>query len=235
MTDAIVLCGGAGLRLRTANPNVPKSMSTIGGRPFLEILLKQLRRYGFERVILAVGYRKEAIRSHFGTRAFDLSLEYSEEDSPLGTAGALRRAADLVESDLSLVMNGDSYVDVDLEGFVKNHQETNAEASLVVVPKDQRADCGFVSVGEHGQVVEFKEKQFSPGRSYLNGGMYLISRILIFEIPPSTKISLEEEMFPKWIKSGKRVRAFPTSGMCVDIGTPDRYLQAQHMLMDVEK
>src|SRR5262245_4985053 len=107
--DAILLCGGAGLRLRSVIGNAPKGMADVAGRPFLELLLRQLRRHGFERAILAVGYQKHVIHSHFGGRAFGLHLAYSAESHPLGTGGALRNAAQLVRSESALIMNGDSY------------------------------------------------------------------------------------------------------------------------------
>src|ERR1700753_566763 len=119
--DAIVLCGGAGTRLRSVIGDSAKGMAEVGGRPFLELLLRQLRRHGFQRAILAVGYQKDAIRMFFGDRVDDLELVYSEESSPLGTGGALRNAADLIESEGVLVSNGDSYADVDLTAFTKQH------------------------------------------------------------------------------------------------------------------
>src|SRR5437667_8523550 len=103
--DAIVLCGGAGLRLRSVTGDAPKSLASIGGRPFLDILLNQLRRHGFQHVILAVGYQRDLIRSHFDNRAHGMPLEYSIESTPLGTGGALRNAVDLIKSDSVLIMN----------------------------------------------------------------------------------------------------------------------------------
>src|SRR5882762_2898218 len=124
--DAIVLCGGAGLRLRSVTGDAPKSLASIGGRPFLDILLSQLRRHGFQHVILAVGYQRELIRSHFDNRAHDMSLEYSIESTPLGTGGALRNAVDFVQSDSVLIMNGDSYTDADLSGFESDWTKSTA-------------------------------------------------------------------------------------------------------------
>src|SRR5262245_2717165 len=112
--DAIVLCGGAGLRLRSVIGQTPKSLADVAGCPFLELLLRQLRRNGLERVILAVGYQRESIQSQFQDRAFGLDLRYSIESHPLGTGGALRQAADLVESENVLALNGDSYTDANL-------------------------------------------------------------------------------------------------------------------------
>ena len=142
--DAILLCGGAGLRLRSVTGDGPKSMARIGGRPFLELLLRQLQRHGFRRVVLAVGYREDVIRSHFGDQAFGMRLAYSSESSPLGTGGALRKAAGLVESDCAFAMNGDSYTEANLSDVVSDYRSSKADASLVVVPADGRGDCGSV-------------------------------------------------------------------------------------------
>jgi NDP-sugar pyrophosphorylase family protein len=234
ISDAVILCGGSGLRLRSITEDSPKAMALIGGRPFLELLLKQLRRYDFHRVILAVGYRKEVIRSHFGKQAFDLSLEYSEETCPLGTGGALRKAADLVESDSVLIMNGDSYLDADLHRFSVDHGAAKAAASVIVVPADLRVDCGLVSVGENGRVVGFREKQCLTGSRYINAGIYMATRSVLCEIGAGLKISLEAEIFPEWLASGKYIRAFVVPGSCIDIGTPERYQQAQDVLANVE-
>ena len=114
--NAIILCGGAGLRLRSVIGEAPKGMAMVAGRPFLEILLLQLARYGFDRAILAVGYQRDVIQSYFGEIRFGLQLVYSPEPKALGTGGALRNAAGLLGTNNILVMNGDSYTDVDLRG-----------------------------------------------------------------------------------------------------------------------
>jgi NDP-sugar pyrophosphorylase family protein len=232
--DAIVLCGGAGLRLRTITGDVPKSMADVANRPFLELLLRQLRRHRFERVILAVGYRQDVIRSHFGERAFGLYLTYSAESSPLGTGGALRKAADLVESKSVLIMNGDSYTDADLREFVADYRESKSDASVIVVPADGRADCGTVLVDGRGRLAGFAEKQNTFHSPYVNAGIYLIASRIVQDIPPGLQTSLEKELFPQWLREGRHVRAFVCPQRCVDIGTPDRYMNAQDILATVE-
>ncbi len=234
MTDAILLCGGAGLRLRGVTGDAPKAMANVAGRPFLELLLRQLQRHGFRRVILAVGYQQDVIHSHFGERAFDLSIEYSSESSPLGTGGALRNAADLVISDAALIMNGDSYTHVDLCSFVADYSDSKADASLVVVPVDGRADCGLLSIDQDRNVLRFREKQFSTSSQFVNAGIYMVTRRILREITPGVRSSLEEELFPQWLADGKSVKAFVFSGRCIDIGTPERFLTAQDVLADVE-
>jgi mannose-1-phosphate guanylyltransferase len=231
--DAILLCGGAGLRLRGVIGDTPKGMADVAGRPFLELLLRQLRRSHIERVILAVGYRRETIHSYFGERAFGLSLEYSAESAPLGTGGALRNAASLVTSQSVLIMNGDSYTDVNLREFVNDHIASKAEASLVVVPVESRSDCGTADVDPSGRLAGFVEKQSDANARYTNAGIYMTSLRLLYDIPDG-QVSLEREVFPRWLREGRYFRAFIWPGTCVDIGTPERYWNAQALLENAE-
>jgi D-glycero-alpha-D-manno-heptose 1-phosphate guanylyltransferase len=232
--DAIVLCGGAGTRLRSVTGEAPKSLATIGDRPFLELLLHQLRRHGFQRAILAVGYQRDLIRSHLGDHAHGLNLEYSIESTPLGTGGALRNAIDLVSSDSVLIMNGDSYTDADLSAFAADFHAAKADMSVVVVPADGRVDCGLVSVDSSNRVLGFKEKQTPTGNFHVNAGIYMAAKRIFQDVPPAVRISLEEELFPRWLAEGKFLRAFSHPGKCVDIGTPERYQAAQDILANVE-
>ena len=234
MPDAIVLCGGAGLRLRSVIGDAPKAMARIAGRPFMELLLRQLQRHGFQRVVLAVGYQMEVIRSYFGERAFGLHLTYSGESAPLGTGGAIRNAARLVESNTLLVMNGDSYTDVDLLRLVSDHREANADISLVVVPTDGRHDCGSVMVDKSGRLARFEERAHPDGAQYLSAGIYVISREVLHDIPAGLQTSIEQELFPRWLDEGKYLKAFACLGPCVDIGTPERLRNAQRVLANVE-
>ena len=234
VADAIVLCGGAGLRLRSVTGDAPKSLAKIGGRPFLEILLNQLRRHGFRRTILAVGYQRDLIRSHFGDRAYGLTLAYSIESTPLGTGGALRKAVQLVESDSTLIMNGDSYTDADLAAFAADFCSAEVDLSMLVTPADGRVDCGLVSVDSTGRVLGFKEKEGTLGARYVNAGIYMATRSILWDVPTGLQVSLEAELFPRWLKEGKRIRAFGHAGNCIDIGTPERYQNAQDILANVE-
>ncbi len=234
MPDAILLCGGAGLRLREVTGAAPKSMATVAGRPFLELLLRQLSRHGFERVILAVGYQQDLIRSQLGSSTFGLRLDYSSEGSPLGTGGALRQAANLIESGTVVDMNGDSYTDADLGSLVSEHANSGAQSSVVVVPADGRTDCGLVRVDSSGRILQFDEKQGPARTHYVNAGIYVMSKKLLSEIPAEHAVSLEREVFPRWLEEGKSIRAFVCPNKCVDIGTPDRYQTAQNALAKAE-
>ena len=232
--DAIILCGGAGLRLRPVTGDRPKSMAQVSGRPFLEMLLGQLRRHGFQRVILAVGYAAPAIQSHFGEAFCGMNIEYSNELSPLGTGGALRNAAPRVRSKFCLVMNGDSYTDVDLRSFLAAHCRWRAEVSIVVVPEDERSDTGAVLLDADGNVTQFAEKECLQLKHHLNAGIYILSREMTYGISSRVPLSLEHELLPAWIHNGRRVKGFIHLGKCVDIGTPERYRRAQNVLADAE-
>jgi NDP-sugar pyrophosphorylase family protein len=206
-------------------------MASVAGRPFLELLIKQLNRFGFRRAVLAVGYQNELISSILGEQACGLGLKYAVEESPLGTGGAMRNAADQVETDMVLVMNGDSYTDVNLSKFVETHQQSKAELTVAVVSADGRSDIGSVLADENWKLERFVEKQPGGGsRHYINAGIYILSTRLLRQIPVGTQISLETELFPRWIEAGRDMRAFLHGGRCVDIGTPERYRVAQQLL-----
>jgi NDP-sugar pyrophosphorylase family protein len=231
--DVVILCGGDGVRLRSVTGCGPKSLAAVAGRPFLDLLFRQLRRHAFERVILAVGYRQDMIRSKFGGCAFGLRLEYSEEASPLGTGGALRNASELIESDHCLVMNGDSYTDARIDAFVAEHFRLAADASLIGSPPDDRADCGWMLADEDGRLVRFDEKNARRGSRYLNAGIYMIAKNLLSGMQSGARISLEKEALPRWLAEGKDIRVFADPARCIDIGTPERYWDGQRLLAEL--
>jgi mannose-1-phosphate guanylyltransferase len=232
--DAIILCGGAGSRLRAVT-DAPKGMAKVGSRPFLELLLRQVRRQGIARCIMAVGYGSNLIQSHFGDRAFGLELHYSNEDTPLGTGGALRKAAGLVISEMALVMNGDSYTNADLRELVAKHCEAKADVSVLVVAAGNRSDCGQVKLGRENRIIAFQEKQDDAGLPYMNAGTYVISRKMLYNIPSGAPISLERAVFPRWLEEQRHIQAVHAPVPCIDIGTPERYRDAQQSLAHVEE
>lgn len=232
--DVLVLCGGAGTRLRSITGEVPKGMATVAGRPFLELLLDQLKRQGFTRVILAVGFQSDFIRAHFDANVPGLDVVYSTELRPLGTGGAIRNAVQLVRADSLLVMNGDSYTDVDLSRLVQDYDDSKADASMVLVDAGDRTDCGFVLLNEENKLTGFNEKQPGSGTRYVNAGIYVLSSKLLNDIPSGRESSLEREVIPAWLKDSRNIKGFVHHGRCVDIGTPERYRDAQTLLAAVE-
>jgi len=231
--DAFILCGGAGLRLRSVTGDAPKSMATIAGRPFLEFLLLQLKRCEFSRVILGVGYQSRLIQDYFGQKAFGMDILYSPELFPLGTGGALRQALDLITTDNVLVMNGDSYTDLDLRLFEIEHVKAKADLTVVVFA-DERSDAGSVLLDNEGRITAFAEKRAVQHSHLQSAGIYILDKRLVASIPPEIQISLEERLFPQWIEEGQKIKAFVHPGKCIDIGTPERFQRAQETLRKFE-
>ncbi len=224
---AAILVGGLGTRLRPVVADRPKVLAPINGRPFLAYLLDQLAAAGFSTVVLCTGYRADMIQAEFGDSYNGLRLIYSKEEESLGTAGALRLALPLLESDPVLVLNGDSYCHVNLPQFFEQYQRQNAAASLVLTAVDNTARYGAVQI-EADQVTSFLEKQASAGPGWISAGIYLLSQAVLQTIPPGRAVSIEQEMFPAWLKRG--VGVFYSAGPFIDIGIPEAYQQAGKVL-----
>ena len=221
--DVLVLCGGAGSRLRPLISDRPKGMALIGGRPFLDILVDDLLKHGFRRIIFCVGHLKEQIIGRYKSRD-DGEYLFSQEDVPLGTGGAVQNALPMVRSDPFLVMNGDSLCRVDFERFYSFHQAKSANASFVLTQMEERHDGGVVRMDRTQEVQSFLEKYTAGGTDncFLNAGIYLLQQECIeFQVmtPP---FSLEYNIFPKLVNK-KRCFGFVVKSELVDIGTPERY------------
>jgi NDP-sugar pyrophosphorylase family protein len=127
-------------------------------------------------------------------------------------------------------MNGDSYTGANLADLISEHEQSKSDASILVVAADGRDDCGFIRIDGQHRICSFDEKSTLNPSKYLNAGIYVISRNLIAGIPPQTSLSLEKDVFPAWLKEGRRIHASIFAGHCVDIGTPERYKSAQQCL-----
>lgn len=225
---AAILAGGLGTRLRSVVSDRPKVMAAIGGRPFLAYLLWKLEKAGAHQVVLCTGHMGEIIRAVFGDAYGMLGLEYSQETVPLGTGGAVRHALDLLDSESVLVMNGDSYCDADLNAFWEFHQSKGAQATLVLVKSADSGRYGHVRVNSQGQVVSFDEKSAVAAAGWINAGIYLLKKELILSIPEGKHVSLEKEVFPAWIGHG--LCGFPSEGPFIDIGVPEDFARAEHVM-----
>lgn len=226
--DTVILSGGQGSRLRAAVSDRPKPMALINGRPFLDLLLDHLQVSGLHRFILCIGYMGEYISDHF-QQIPDPSRELilSREILPLGTAGAIKKAEPYLSGDDFLVFNGDSFCPVELPAFIDFHRKRGALASLVLTQAEEAFSYGTVGLGEGNRIVAFKEKS-SLGLAWINAGIYLFNRKLLSLIPPDRYYSLEEDVFPYLAKDA--FFGFLTSAPLIDIGTPERYLEAQWLL-----
>jgi len=227
-TPALLLVGGLGTRLRSVVPSAPKPLASVGKKSFLELLIRQLKHQGIRRLILCTGYLADQVESEFGNgHALDLEISYSKELEPLGTAGAVKLAqSHLSDASEFLVMNGDSFLEIDLAAFTQFHRDRHALVSMAVLRVEDSSRYGTVQVDSDQKVIGFVEKAGSNGPGLVNGGIYVFSPE-VFDSIPEGRSSLEKDVFPRLLDKG--VYAQEHSGMFIDIGTPEDYARAQEL------
>jgi NDP-sugar pyrophosphorylase family protein len=209
----------------------PKVLATVHGKPFLLHLLDRLAAAGIGKTVLLTGYRAEQVFQTVGNQHLGMKLIHSIEHNPLGTGGALRNALKELSSPVVLLLNGDSWCDVDLTGFGDFHQEGDADVSMVLARVNDSSPFGTVDIEPDGTVKRFEEKQ-ADGSGWINAGIYLIGRSLIKEIPTGPA-SLERDWLPCWLEQGRKVFGYSRSGMFLDIGTPESYAAAESIISDL--
>lgn len=223
MKEAIILAGGLGTRLRSVVGELPKPMAPIAGKPFLEILLEQLAEKGIARVILSLGYKSEVIRTHFGDKYGDLSITYVVEDTPLGTGGAIRASLAYTSSNPVLILNGDTYLDLELDAL-RAFWQKNLKPIIVVREVPDVSRFGYLDTSD-GRIVEFSEKK-ATGPGLINAGAYVFHREIASEFPASENFAIERDFLMKAVEHS-HFNAFVTQGKFIDIGVPEDYQRAQ--------
>jgi len=224
--EAIILAGGTGTRLRDVVSDVPKPMAPVRGRPFLEWQLLELERQGFQRVVLSVGYLAEKIRRHFGLRHGALEIDYAQEDQPLGTGGAVRLALRKVQSPCCVILNGDSFFDINLAVMEREHAAAAADVTLALKPMKHCARYGTVKMKD-GRVTAFAEKSdHGPEEGLINGGVYLLPVAIFDGLALPERFSLERDFLTPFCAS-LHFHGSICDGFFIDIGVPDDYLRAQ--------
>ncbi len=221
-----MLAGGEGTRLRPLTYTTPKPVMPLAGRPFLSFMLDWLRSHGVDEVILSSGFGSDAVKLVLGDIYDGMRLRYVIEEEPLGTAGPVRLAhdEDVLEERL-LVLNGDVLTDIDLTAELEQHRRTGARATLALHPVEDTSSYGVVPTAEDGQVEAFIEKGGGDApTNRINAGAYVIEREVIDSIPAGRVVSFEREVFPSLV--GEGLYGFDAAGYWIDIGTPERYLEA---------
>ena len=218
----VILAGGLGTRLRSRIGELPKPMASVAGRPFLAHLLDRLTGAGLHDIILAVGYRADAIRGHFGDTYGGARLSYAVETDPLGTGGALLHAAG-GESPV-LALNGDTFLDLDFPAFLAWYGKQPTAFALALKALDDASRYGTVQVsGEH--VTGFAEKG-RAGPGLINAGVYILQPAVFARFGLSGAFSLEHDLLERHC-AGLAPRAYVTRGYFIDIGVPEDYDRAQ--------
>ena len=229
-TEAVVLAGGAGTRLRSVVSDVPKPMASVAGRPFLSYVLDLLCLRGISRIVLSVGYKSDAIRSYFGDRYQGRDLLYSVEDSPLGTGGAIALASTRVTEERLFVVNGDSFIDPPFEAMANIQAESGAE---IVMAVRHLQDCGRYGRVRMSQntITGFEEKTGNDA-GYVNAGVYLINTGFARSLDLGRAFSFESDVLERRCREVLML-AVPVESYFIDIGIPDDYLRAQEELPGV--
>ena len=225
---AIILAGGMGTRLREVVKELPKPMADVNGKPFLNYLFDYLHYYKTEQIILSTGHLAEKISEHFGSSYKGVEILYSHEESPMGTGGGIRLAMEKSLNETILVLNGDSFFDVDLNSFYEKHATANAKASIALRKVKDAGRYGSVEIDKKNNLQHFNEKKEGQGEGLINAGVYLLDRNYFFEnTPKAAAFSIEKDFFGK-VNGSPEVFAFEYAGYFIDIGIPDDYLKAQH-------
>lgn len=227
--QAIVLVGGEGTRLRPLTATVPKPALTLVDRPFLAYMIEWLAAHGVSEVVLACGFLPDILREALAgeEERAGVRIRFVVEPEPRGTAGAIRFAADELGDDLGerfLALNGDVLTDLDLGALLRVHEERSARATIGLHPVEDSSAYGLVRLDAEGRVEEFIEKTGEPAPGEVNAGMYVLQRSVLELIEAESKVSIERDVFPRLV--GEGLYGTRLEGYWMDIGTPERYLQA---------
>ena len=232
---AILLVGGKGTRLRPLTIHTPKPIVPIFDRPFLQYQLDLLRQVPeIDEVILSLNYQPRRIEEMFGDGAgYGIGIRYVVEPSPLGTGGAIRYAGEALTESV-VVFNGDILTDIDLAAVLALHRARHAKATIVLTPVDNPSAYGLVETDDEGNIRRFLEKP-SPDEitcDTINAGIYVLEPETFDRIPKDTPWSIERSFFPSLIERNETFLAFVNRGYWIDIGTPEKYVQVHHDIMD---
>ncbi len=224
---AVVLAGGLGTRIRTVLPHLPKSLAPVGGRPFLEWVLRYLRAQGVRRVALSTGYLADRINDFLKNLTIpDLDILCVPEPRPLGTAGALIHTLSTLHNftDTVLVCNGDSLAMGDLTPLLRSLSDLGDGAAMLGIQVDDARHYGTLDVDSAGNLVRFAEK--TPGAGLVNAGIYALRRRIIEELPDTIPLSFEYDVFPSLLNRGVPIRVTRSNAAFIDIGREESLAQA---------
>jgi len=223
MTEAIILAGGFGTRLQSVVSDVPKPMAPVNGKPFLDYVFLYLKHYGITHVVLSTGYLAHKISDRYKDEFEGIRVSYAVEETPLGTGGGIRLAMEHCETQDVLVLNGDSFFDVDLNLYASQYQSFAPAGALALRKAENAARYGTISLGTNQRIAAFKEKDSIEKPGLINGGVYLLNRRIFLENTPAYKsFSIEKDFFETKL-SAIQLCGFEHEGYFIDIGIPEDY------------
>lgn len=227
LKEAIILAGGFGTRLQSVVNDVPKPMAPVNQEPFLNYIFAYLKFYGIEHVVLSTCYLAEKIADYYGNEFLGIKISYTKEVEPLGTGGGIRLALEKCLTKEVLVLNGDSFFDVDLNSYYNQHELCKSDCSLALRKVDNAARYGTIKLGDTFVIKAFKEKDSIEQPGLINGGVYILNRKLFLNKTDAHKaFSIEKDFFEKRIKE-ITIFGFEYQSYFIDIGIPEDYKKAQ--------
>ena len=227
LKEAIILAGGFGTRLQSVVNDVPKPMAPINNEPFLNYVFDYLKHYQIEHVVLSIGYLSEKIVEYYKTEFKGIKISYAKEESPLGTGGGIRLAMTKCNTKDILVLNGDSFFDVDINSHYQNHVSKKADCTLALRKVDNAARYGTIILGNENVIETFREKDNIEQSGLINGGVYVLNRELYLnKTDEANAFSIEKDFYETKIKE-IHIFGFEYAGYFIDIGIPEDYKKAQ--------
>ena len=228
MAVAILLVGGFGTRLMPLTKNTPKPMLTVAGVPVTEHQIAMAKAAGITEIVLATSYLSEVFIPYFGDGSkWGIKIKYAVEKEPLGTGGAIRNAAQLLDTNESVViLNGDVLSSHNLTEQIRQHEAHGADVTLHLTEVEDARAFGCVPTDSDGRVTAFLEKMENPVTNQINAGCYVFNPRIISTIPLDTVVSVERETFPQLVESGAKVFGYVENAYWLDIGTPRALLKA---------
>lgn len=234
--QAVVMVGGKGTRLLPLTETRPKIILPVADRPCLWYLLRSLAMGGIKEVILACGYKSELMRRTIGDGSdLGLSIEYSYEDEPLGTGGAMKLVEDRLD-DTFVAANGDVFASIDVSGEIEIHQRTGAAVSIALTPVENPCEFGIARVDDEMKITEFKEKP-KPEEVFsnlINAGVYVLQKDVLADVPKNTFYDFSKDLVPRLMSEGRRIQGYQVDGIWMDVGRPRDLLRANLAIADAE-
>ena len=228
--EAIILAGGLGTRLRSAVPDLPKCMAPVAGKPFISYVINYYLNQGTERFIFSVGYKHEIIEEYLDNEFKHLDYVNSIESEPLGTGGAIYKACSFAESDNVIVLNGDTFFEIDLKSLYGFHQQHKSDCTICLKEMRNIDRYGVVETNSNGRIISFKEKKFYE-KSVINGGVYALNVASFSNEKFPEKFSMEQDYFERLVKE-RKMYGLIQEGYFIDIGIPEDFEKAQKDFRD---
>ena len=226
----MILAGGYATRLRPLSCSNPKLLFPVVGVPLIDVMVNWLEEAGIDDVILAVNHLSDKLRTEIGESRRDSKITFSIEENPLGTAGPVRLAKDLLEDEPFVVVNGDIVSDINLRQMIKSHMENQGKATVSLVKVPDARPYGIAEVNDAGRITRFEEKSKRKKSQTVNAGVYVLDPSVIQLISPAIPSSMEHMIFPRLVKDGG-IWGSKHDGYWYDIGTIREYLRANKELL----